>query len=33
MKEYQKEENRGAAPDQNEKSLVQRMDEAGARRD
>ena len=33
MKEYQKEENRGAAPDKNEKSLVQRMDEAVTRRD
>ena len=33
MKEYQKEENSGAAPDKNEKSLVQRMDEAVTRRD
>ena len=33
MKEYQEKENSGAAPDQNEKSLVQRMDEAVARRD
>ena len=29
----QKKENSGAAPDKNEKSLVQRMDEAVARRD
>jgi hypothetical protein len=33
MKEYQEKENNGAAPDKNEKSLVQRMDEAVARRD
>ena len=32
MKEYQEKENNGAAPDQNEKSLVQRLDEAVARR-
>lgn len=33
MKEYQEKENNGAAPGESQKSLVQRMDEAGARRD
>lgn len=32
MQEYQEKENNGAAPDKNEKSLVQRLDEAVARR-